>query len=395
MKSTNQPCSIGDMTLLNRILLILLMGTDAAIGAEIRDARKTEQGFSIPKPNPQYSFPENHGSHPDYRIEWWYLTGHLFAGTRRFGFQATFFRMAERPGPAPEGAFSDGQYYLAHMALSDPAGDRFLHEERLNREGWDAFSRSGDLDLRNGDWTLSRSDDNQLILTGSILSDARFALTLSPEKEHVIFGEDGISRKGPKPGESSHYITFPRLAVSGSLRLDGEDLDVTGQAWMDHEISSSQLSRDQVGWDWVSMQFEDGREIMAFILRKSDGTADAFSTLAWVGPDGRVTHFSADRFSWEAKGLWQSPETGARYPNRVRIAAPEPGSEETRIFRIQPTMDHQEIAGDLGGIAYWEGACDVLDDDGKVIGRAFLELTGYAEDELEQRLQSGNRQGGN
>lgn len=197
--------------------------------------------WNVPRVGHELTFPKDHGSHPDFKIEWWYLTGHLFEGDRRFGFQATFFRLGQKPVDVAAGdAFGESQIYMAHMGISDPETGRFLHEERLNRGGWDAGAKVGGLEVFNGDWKLVQVG-NGMRLTGSIKSEAGFELKLLPHKRHVIFGEEGISRKGPEGTAASYYITFPRLDVEGTLRLDGKTIEVAGEAWMDHEISSSQL----------------------------------------------------------------------------------------------------------------------------------------------------------
>ncbi len=391
------------MTLLNRflpILTTLLLVGAAAIGEE-----RTEGGFLIPRPNPELSFPEDHGSHPGYRIEWWYLTGHLFtkeSEARRFGVQATFFRLAQEPGEGDNpGAFEKGPLFLAHMALTDVRAERFLHEERLNRAGWDAWAKANDLDLRNGNWTLKRvsglgpgkaladSAKGSMRLRGSIRSDARFDLELGPAKPPVLFGKDGVSRKGEEPSAASLYLTFPRLKAEGVLVLGEESLEVEGELWMDHEVSSSQLGRDQVGWDWVSVQFFDGREMMAYILRNPDGSPDRFSSLAWIDREGEVSQVGIDQFEWRSEGRWQSGKTGDVYPVSPRVTTIDPRNGEKRTFRIRPVMVEQEMTGGIGGVSYWEGACDVIDETtGDVVGRAYLELTGYARgDDLGRRLR--------
>lgn len=348
----------------------------------------TAEGYRIPQPNPVFSFPREHGSHPDFKIEWWYITGHLFTDSkRRFGFEATFFRRALKPPAAQsadgdKSAFGSEQIYLAHMALSDPTPGAFLHEERINRGGWDAFASPNDLDTRNGNWSLTRAPDEasaeSMKLSGSIRGRAAFDLKLSPAKRKVVFGESGLSRKGADPDASSHYITFPRLTVAGVLRVDGKSEAVSGLAWMDHEISSSQLDKNQVGWDWASVQLDDGREIMVYILRTKSGRPDPYSTLAWIDRDSRVRHFGPGQFSWTSKERWISPETGAEYPLDVTIQTPDPATGSTTRIRLKPIMPNQELTGRIGGISYWEGACDALDEKGRKIGQAYVELTGYA-----------------
>jgi predicted secreted hydrolase len=342
----------------------------------------TSEGFAVPQPGRKLTFPRDHGSHPEFKVEWWYLTGHLEAADgRKFGFQATFFQNAgPTPNPAPTtNAFAAAPIYLGHMALLDVATGRFLHQARINRAGWDAGSAQETLRVWNGNWSLKLADPvtGRLELAGGVRAEAAFQLTLEPRKPLVVFGTNGVSRKGADPTAASHYLTFPRLAATGSLTLGTESLAVTGLVWMDHEISSSQLEAGQAGWDWACLQLDDGRDLMAYRMRRDDGSTDPFSTLAWVGKDGAVRHFGPDRFRWEPRGTWTSPLTGAKYPNRVRLVAPDPDGGADRELFLEPLADAQEITDPLGGVAYWEGACRVKDANGRVIGRAYLELTGY------------------
>ena len=365
------------MNLLLRILLPLI-----ALQAVAGEADRTAEGYRLPVPNHTFTFPRDHGSHPEFKIEWWYITGHLQAEGRDsdFGFQATFFRYALAPGNTEDTAASFGtnQLYMAHMAVVDPANKRFLHEERLNREGWDASAGIDDLDLRNGNWSLVRQPDGSMKLKGSVRGQASFELVLAPEKPLVVFGKDGLSRKGAERSAASWYLTFPRIKTTGTLRLDGRALPVRGEAWMDHEISSSQLAEDQDGWDWASLRMDDGREIMVYILRKEDGSPDPHSTLAWVDRDGTLTHQGPDVFSWTARKTWTSRETGGTYPIDIDLRTVDPSTGKEVTFRLHPLMDAQEMVGHLGGVSYWEGACEILDPEGKRIGQSYVELTGYA-----------------
>ena len=356
------------------------------LAGEFNPPPGTSDGFAVPQPGRRFEFPRDHGSHPEFKIEWWYVTGHLYGEPdRRFGFQATFFR---RSGPRSLNEtgftntatlFDHGELHLAHMALLDVREKRFLHQERLNRSGWDAASSTTTLDVRNGNWSLRLGTNGSppLSLQGSIRAEAAFSLELSPTKPLVLFGENGVSRKGASATASSYYLTFPRLEVSGRLTLDGREQAVHGQAWMDHEISSSQLDDDQAGWDWASLQLNDGREIMAYRMRKRDGSTDPFSTLAWVDAQGRVTHLGPAQFTWSTLRTWKSPATGGVYPVHVQLATVDPASGQPVRFILEPLLPEQELTGKLGGVAYWEGACRVLDASDREIGSAYLELTGY------------------
>ena len=356
-----------------RLLTSLLLFAGSAGAVE----PKTADGFSIPEPDHAFSFPADLGSHPEFKIEWWYITGHLFApGTRRYGFQATFFRFAGAPGAAPGSpAFSNRELFLAHMALTDPAGQHFISEERLNRAGWDAHATVGALDVANGGWSLTGSTDSpSLHLKGAVRAEASFDLTLSPQKPLVVFGEHGVSKKGDDPAAASYYLTFSRLNAAGQLSVGGEKLTVSGEAWMDHEISSSQLSGGEVGWDWVSIQLKDRPwEIMLYRLRHPDGSPDRASKLQWVDPAGRAI---TQPFTWEVLSRWKSPRTGADYPSRIKLTTTDPVSQKAVAFTLAPILEDQELNGTVAG-SYWEGACRVLDDHGREVGSAYLELTGY------------------
>lgn len=371
-------------------MMVILGGTLLAgslFGAGLLPPGLTPDGFAVPQPNRQFEFPRDHGSHPEFKIEWWYVTGHLFTEQgRRFGFQATFFRRAgSNLGTGANATdrsplFQTGPIHLAHMAVLDAATGRFLHQERLNRQGWDAESSTNTLAVRNGNWSLRFADEtNQtMVLRGGVQSEAAFDLTLRPVKPLVIFGEKNVSRKGSSQTASSHYLTFPRLAANGSVRLGETSLTVTGTAWMDHEISSSQLDEGQSGWDWAGVQLNDGREFMTYRLRRKDGSMDPFSTLAWIDKEGQISHRSAAQFYWTTLSTWKSPTTGAIYPVRSRLTTVDPIHGKSVSFVFEPLAANQELTGDLGGVAYWEGASRVRNDAGDEIGSAFVELTGYS-----------------
>jgi predicted secreted hydrolase len=358
-------------------LLALGLASGAALAAQ---PATTADGFALPQPGHRFEFPRDHGSHPEFKIEWWYVTGHLFSdGGRRFGFQATFFRYAGPVTPGTAAGSGSDNIHLAHMAVIDVQSGKFLHQERLNRAGWNAASARDTLDVFNGNWSLRLVDAaaNRFELVGGVRAETTFRLELSAAKPLVIFGENGVSRKGADATAASYYLTFTRLNANGELTVGAEKLHVTGEAWMDHEISSSQLSGGQVGWDWLSVQFNDHRELMLYRLRRSDGSADPASTLTWVDAAGRTQR--AD-FKWEVLDRWRSPATGASYPSRILLTATDPLTSAQVKLTIEPLAKDQELTGSLGGIPYWEGACRVRDATGKEIGSAYLELTGYARD---------------
>ena len=360
------------------VFLVMLAGSGRAQAQKV-----TGEGFALPQAGHGFEFPRDYGSHDDFKIEWWYITGHLFGEDgRRFGFQATFFRSAGAPAPGGvtnAAGFGKDQLFLAHMALLDVTGGKFVHQQRLNRDGWDAWSRADGLDVRNGNWSLRMTDQGKqrMELAGTVGGDAGLALTLEPRKPLVVFGHDSVSRKAADPTAASYYLTFPRLAATGTVRFAGGTNAVHGEAWMDHEISSSQLGADQAGWDWCCLQFKDGREIMAYRMRHQDGSQDAFSTLAWVDAAGKVTQLASADFRFETVRTWTSPVTGGVYPVSVRLRTRDPASGKAAVFLLEPLAADQELSGG-GSLAYWEGSCRVKAEDGSEVGSAFLELTGYA-----------------
>lgn len=355
---------------------------------------KTADGFALPQPGRVFRFPEDHGSHPEFRIEWWYVTGHLMEeGGKRHGFQATFFRRAgvglglTNSGLKSGGStnFASDELFLAHMAWLDATTGRFIHEERLNRRGWDAEAAVGSLRVRNGNWSLRDTGESApgasgpvMELVGGVQAEVGWTLRLQPTKPLAVFGTNGVSRKAKEPWAASHYLTYPRIAVTGTMRRAGSVKSVAGEAWMDHEFSSSQMGQGQVGWDWASVQLRDGRELMVYRMRRDDGTTDPFSVAAWIDAKGMVHSFGAGRFQWIPQGSWKSPRSGAEYPGGAEIRVPTPDGMGTEILRLKPLAADQELSGVLGAIPYWEGACRVLDAEGREVGNAFLEMTGYA-----------------
>lgn len=364
------------------MIIRLLAMLSIVAGLTIADEVRTDEGFRVPVPNAPLEFPRAHGSHPDFKIEWWYLTGHLEGpGGERFGYQATFFRNAA-PLDGPSGGesphFGDSQFYMAHAALTDIGGNAFHHEERINRDGWDADASTASLDVRNGNWSLRMTDPESetMELAFGIRGTISATLRLVPRKPLIRFGEDGVSRKGAHPHATSYYLSFTRLETTGTLRLGDRELPITGSSWMDHEIASRQLSSDLEGWDWTAIQLDDGRELKAYILRRQDGTADPFSRVIWIDRDGGVESAGPTEFSWQRDRWWRSPETGTRYPVGPIISAIDPATGGTVRLRLRPHLDAQEFTG---AISYWEGACEVIDEaTGRPIGRAYLELAGYS-----------------
>ena len=322
-------------------------------------------------PGYQYQFPRDHFSHTDFRTEWWYYTGNVSARDgHRYGFELVFFRQGQqdRPQEANPSAWRIDDLYLAHMAVTDIDAGRFHYFERLNRAGPGIAGIAFDQGrIWNGNWQVrwdKTSDTQSLTATAD---GVNFELRLVPAKRPVIHGENGISQKSEGEGRASYYVSFPRLSVEGLLN----GVEVNGSAWMDHEWFTQQLADNQQGWDWFSVQLENGSELMLFELRRTDGSIDPYSSGTYIAKDGRTSHLKRADFTLEPVDYWTSPKTGARYPVKWRIAVPSLGVrlECNAALRQQELVPEQEK-----GPAYWEGAVTY---SGSSRGVGYLEMTGY------------------
>jgi predicted secreted hydrolase len=324
--------------------------------------------FAPVRPGTRLEFPSDHGAHPDFRTEWWYVTGWLRAGSQTLGFQITFFRSRPAIDQRNPSAFAPRQIIFAHAALSDPRVGRLIHAQKIARAGFGlAEAQTGDLDLVLDDWRMTRDAADVLHAQAG---DESFTLDLqlTPSQPVLLQGDAGFSRKGPEPEQSSYYYSWPHLKVAGALTREGRRVAVSGEAWLDHEWSSTLLDARAVGWDWVGLNLDDGGALTAFQVRDAEGRA------VWAGGslrdrDGAVTVFKPDDVSFVTRGWWRSPRTGARYPIardvQVRTA------EGLRTWRLDPLFDDQELDSRPIGPVYWEGA---VRGDG---ARGYLELTGY------------------
>ena len=329
-----------------------------------------------------WAFPRDHGSHPDYRTEWWYFTGNLHdAQGLRYGYQLTFFRQGiRREAGRPENPWSVRDVYLAHLALTEGASESFRFADRVGRAGPALAGASEQtLDVWVRDWS-ARLEDGRIRLR-ALTPDWGVELDLEPRKPVVLHGEQGLSRKGPAPGQASYYASYTDLATSGTLLLGqtgegaGKRVAVTGTSWFDQEFGSNQLARDQAGWDWFSLHLSDGRDLMAYLLRRRDGSVEPSSSGTLVEPDGRARHVPLERISVEVLGRWTSPRSGGEYPARWSLEAPGIALE------FAPLVADQELeTGGSTGVVYWEGA---VEGTGTSEGRpvtceGYVELTGYA-----------------
>ncbi len=325
-------------------------------------------------------FPADAGPHPDFRTEWWYYTGNLEAADgRHFGFELTFFRTAlAPPGPAgPRGsAWATRQLYLAHFALTDTAGRRFHAWSRLGRAALGLAGASAEpFRVWVDDWSVEGLGAGDLtVRLRATEVGAAIDLVLESAKPVVLQGDGGWSRKGPEPGNASYYYSLTRMRARGTVHAGDATVPVSGLAWMDREWSTSALGPDLVGWDWVALQLEDGRDLMVYRLRRRDGTADRFSAGTVIAADGSTRPLGPEGVTLEALGHWTSPRSGVRYPSRWRLTVPSAGL----ALDITPRLPDQEL---LVGTRYWEGAVRVEGTAGPrpVGGRGYVELVGYGE----------------
>lgn len=367
------------------IYMFMLLNCWQLLGADwIQPPLTTSSGYPVPHPDFEPQFPHDHGSHPGYAIEWWYWVGHLRSldGSREFGFQSTVFRLEGAAdhiaAPASSDPFGTQQLFMANLSLSDLSAGRYLHAERILREGWQAQVSTQTLDLQVGPITARWDATHALIEKELQLPQGRtLRITLRPLKPPVIFGERGLSRKGKAPAAVSWYWTYSRLAISGVLIEDGKCTELSGIGWMDHEIASNQLSRNLVGWDWTAIQLDNGTELKAYRLRTQEGEADPWSALYWIDAQGEQTHVYAQAFEWQTAKTWKSAHTDNDYPTEVTLRAVHPKTGVEMIYHVRPMMAAQEFVGNRPENAYWEGACAVFDRNNTRIGQAYLELVGY------------------
>jgi len=324
-------------------------------------------------PGYRFEFPRDHFEHRDFKTEWWYYTGNVWSKTgHRFGFELVFFRVGERGGKAGNDAnpstWRVDNIYFANAALTDIEGSSFSYAERFNRAGPGIAGASfAARRIWNGNWSALWQGERQALT--ALTPGFSFHLTCSPEKPFVIQGENGVSQKAPGVGHASHYISFPLLAVAGTVRAAGLDSDVSGQAWMDHEWFTHELLPEQIGWDWFSVQLENSTELMLFDLRRKDGKPDPNSSGTFIDAGGRARHLTSKEFTLKPLAWWTSSKTHARYPVRWGLSIP---SLHVNLECIAKLAD-QELDASRGA-KYWEGAVDY---SGSARGVGYLEMTGY------------------
>lgn len=327
----------------------------------------------------RFEFPGDHGPHPEFRNEWWYVTGNLdAAGGRRFGFELTIFRFALTPQAIESSSrWRSNQVYIAHFAVTDVDGETFYVAERFSRGALGlAGAEVNPFRVWIDDWQIAATDSDAEREHWQLrASDSDFAvqLRLVAEKAPVLNGDNGLSQKSAEAGNASYYYSITRWHSEGTLRLGRDEFTVTGLSWLDREWSSSALAADQKGWDWFALQLSDGSELMFYNLRKVDGSQDIHSGGTFIAADGTSRHLDRDAVSVSVTREWNSPN-GGTYPSGWDIGLPELGLS----LKVAPVMDDQEL---FTTVRYWEGAVDVWGERAgrEVSGRGYVELTGYAD----------------
>ncbi len=364
--------SQASRTLTPRLILAVATIALSAVALRPHNAHAASQADEFPAVLPGYTleFPRDYGSHPQFRIEWWYVTGWLTTLKHEtLGFQVTFFRTRTAFAEANPSAFAPRQLLIAHCAISDPALGRLWHDQRVRRAGL-GVAEAQTLDTRVwlDDWQLERA-------AGSYLARVRaqdFALNLSlePTQPPLLNGIAGYSQKAPAALSASYYYSQPHLRVSGSIERAGRIDQVHGEAWLDHEWSSEYLDRLAEGWDWIGLNLDDGSALMAFRIRDRQGRP-YWSGATLREPAGQVRSFGPDAISFTPRRSWRSARSNVSYPVSwtVRVG--------TREFELEPLLDDQENDTRVtSGALYWEGAVRAQ-EQGRPVGRGYLELTGY------------------
>ncbi|MFT5143028.1 MAG: putative secreted hydrolase [Rhodothermales bacterium] len=370
----------GLVTLLIALTLSACDAPEPVTSLSLREALSVDTtGFDRAEPGYRIQFPRDHGAHPGFYLEWWYLTGNLQGPEGRpLGYQFTIFRNALSPPQArapSAGKWTTNQLYSAHLAISDPNNDSFVSEERFSR---------GALGLACGcvdstgvrvwieNWRMEGPEDLSELRLRAEGQSIGLNLTLRPEKPVFLQGEAGYSAKGNQEGQASHYYSISRLRTTGTIRSGAETIAVTGDSWFDREWSTSLLAPDQRGWDWFSIQLADGRDLMLFRLR-SDGGED-YMDGSLIGPGGEKLAFSTAGTRMTPVRVWRSPETGSEYPVAWSLEIPD---LDVRLD-VEAQMDRQELKT---RVPYWEGMIRVSGEGptGRLTGRGFLEMTGYGQ----------------
>jgi predicted secreted hydrolase len=328
----------------------------------------------------KWVFPRDHGSHPEFRTEWWYFTGNLTdPSKKRFGYQLTFFRQGvlfKANDPIHPWAIRD--VYLAHFTLTDVSAGQFWYADRASRKGPGLAGAAEDgMDIWLLHW-MAKMEGNKIKIEARH-QGMELSLGLVPRKPLVFHGKNGLSQKGPVEGQASYYFSYTDLEAKGVIKTPESQasIRVDGISWFDHEFGSNQLTPTQVGWDWFSLHLSDGQDLMVYFLRRKDGTVEPSSSGTLVNRSGDSIHLKLSDINVEVLDYWKSQKSGGRYPSRWRMRVPSYRIE----MEISSLVASQELLTEGStGVIYWEGA---VAGKGRSAGKpitceGYVELTGYA-----------------
>jgi predicted secreted hydrolase len=335
--------------------------------------------YQVAVPGRTMKFPQDHFSHPDFKTEWWYYTGHFETRSgKTYGYQVTFFRFGvrDRQKGAAEKPPLFTDLYMAHFALSDKQGKKFRVSERANRGYGEKAGAATDRYLVwNEDWKVESRGESHVIAVKD--KDVALKLRLTPAKPAVLHGENGLSQKAEGSGRASYYYSFTRLKTEGELEIAGKNEKLQGQSWMDHEFGSNQLAEDQLGWDWFSIQLDNNIEMMLYLMRRKDGSVDPHSSGTLVYANGSTRRLALGDFQVQTLEKWKSPQSGAVYPMKWRVHVPGEGID----LEVVPFFPEQELdTRKSTKVTYWEGSVHARGTfrTKPVHGLGYVEMTGYA-----------------
>jgi predicted secreted hydrolase len=357
---------------------------NASLESLLVDDGQTSEAYARATEPGAVEFPRDLGAHEDYQTEWWYYTGNLQTedadglSGREFGYQFTIFRRAlQPPDEVPDvdqpSAWRSNQLYLAHFTISDIEEDEFYVAERFSRGGADlAGAHAVPYRVWLENWSVVEITPGEVRIQAES-DEVTLDITLKETIPPVLHGDGGLSQKGPQPGNASYYYSIVQQQTSGQLVIGENRFDVRGLSWMDHEYSTSALSPGSTGWDWFSLQLDNGDALMLFQIRREDGTIEPYSSGSFIESDGTAVSLTHETWQLEVLDTWVSPDSGAEYPAGWRLQIPAIDLQ----LEGRPLMADQELQVST---IYWEGATEFTGSlaGEPVTARGYVEMTGYA-----------------
>lgn len=378
-------------------MMLALLATGCVKAAEPQSARSTvvevlargnDPAYARPTAPIDFEFPRDHGAHEEYRTEWWYYTGNLTdANGDEYGYQLTFFRSALTPDePDRTSDLATNQVYMAHFAVTDGKANEHRSFDRYSRGAGGLAGASGEpnFEVWLEDWAVTEIEPGVQQLRAAVVGDGEqeaiaLALDLRTTQAPVLHGDRGLSQKGPEVGNANYYYSLVRMATAGELTIGDETMAVAGLSWMDHEFGTSALSGETRGWDWFSVQLDNGAILMFGEFHDGSGENRMVYEGSLVTSDGQHFSLGDGDFDLQTRGEWTSANTGVTYPAGWEVNIPSHAIE----LSIEPLIPDQEMDVDF---IYYEGATEVNGTMGgaPVAGRGFVELTGYGARDMEE-----------